>query len=142
MASALTRRTPGLALGLFIVGAFAVATFAGAARAGEMRELVWLGFQNTETVSRVFVKTNEQVSYKVDDKRDDALVLDLFDTRVSHRNYRRPMDTSQFESPVLRVSAEELEGAGRQVRIEIKLRNKVPYEVKQEGEVLSIDFKR
>ncbi|MCC6807901.1 MAG: AMIN domain-containing protein [Deltaproteobacteria bacterium] len=110
--------------------------------AGEMRELVWIGFQNSADVARVFVKTNEQVQYRVNDKAEGALILDLFDTRVQSRNHKRPLDTSQFDSPVLRIAAEELEGAARQVRIEIKLRNKVPYEVKQAGEVLSVDFKR
>jgi hypothetical protein len=114
----------------------------GNALAGEMREVVWIGFQNAQDVSRVFVKTNEQVQYRVNDKKDDAFIIDLFDTRVAHKNHKRPMDTSQFDSPVLRIVAEELEGAARQVRIEVKLRNKVPYEVKQQGEMLSIDFKR
>ncbi len=115
---------------------------ASAGLAGEMREIVWIGFQNGQDFSRVFVKTNDQVQYRVDDRKDDALLIDLFDTRVSHKNHKRPMDTSQFDSPVLRISADELEGATRQVRVEIKLRNKVPYEVKQAGEMLSIDFRR
>lgn len=117
--------------------AFAAPTFAG-----DMRELVWIGFQNSGEVSRVFVKTNEQVQYRVNDSGPDTLVLDLFDTRAQSKNHKRPMDTSQFDSPVLKISVEELEGATRQVRVEIKLRNKVPYEVKQQGEVLSVDFKR
>ena len=114
----------------------------GNALAGEMREVVWIGFQNEPDVSRVFVKTNEQVQYRINDKKDDALIIDLFDTRVGNKNHKRPMDTSSFDSPVLRIVAEELEGAQRQVRIEVKLRNKVAYEVKQEGEMLSINFKR
>jgi colicin import membrane protein len=112
------------------------------AYAGEMRELVWIGFQNSAEVSRVFIKTNEQVQYRVNDKGPDSLIVDLFDTRAQSRNHKRPLDTSSFDSPVTKVSVEELEGAARQVRVEIKLRNKVPYEVKQTGEVLSIDFKR
>ena len=116
--------------------------FSGNALAGEMREVVWIGFQNAQDVSRVFVKTNEQVQYRVNDKKDDAIIIDLFDTRVGNKNHKRTMDTSQFDSPVLRIATEELEGAARQVRIEIKLRSKVPYEIKQQGEMLSIDFKR
>jgi hypothetical protein len=127
-----------LALSVLLVGVLAGLPVV----AGEMRELVWIGFQNGAEFSRVYVKTNEQVQYKVSDVGADAVIIDLFDTRVQSRNHKRPMDTSQFDSPVLRIAAEELEGAARQVRVEIKLRHKVPYEVTQVGEVLSIDFKR
>lgn len=118
------------------------AGIAATATAGEMRELVWIGFQNSAEVSRVFIKTNEQVQYRVNNGGPDSLIVDLFDTRVQSRNHKRPMDTSQFDSPVMRITIDELEGAARQVRVEIKLRNKVPYDVKQQGEVLSVDFKR
>jgi colicin import membrane protein len=112
------------------------------ATAGEMHELVWIGFENQADLARVFVKTNEQVQYRMSEGKDNTLILDLFDTRVQSRNQKRPMDTSEFDSPVLRIAAEEREGAARQVRIEIKLRKMTAYEVKQQNERLAVEIKR
>lgn len=117
----------------------------GAAQAvpsGELHDLEWIGFQNTPEGSRIFLRTNEPVQFRVTDKGDTLIVVDLFNTRIGNRNQRRPLDTSQFDTAIMEVKAEELEGASRQVRLEIKLRAKVSYEAKQDDRALNLDFKR
>ena len=44
-----------------------------------------------------------------------------------------------FSSPVTRVDADS---EGRAVRVTINLRQQVPYEARQEGNVISLDFQR
>ncbi len=115
---------------------------AEAVPSGELRELEWIGFQNAADASRVFLRTNEPVQYRVTERSPDLIIVDLFNTRIGNRNQRRPLDTSQFDSSILEVKAEELEGASRQVRLEIKLRGKTSYEAKQDDRALNLDFKK
>lgn len=128
-------------LASLLLGAFAHST-AEAVPSGELHDLEWIGFQNTADGSRIFLRTNEPVQYRVTDKGDALIIVDLFNTRIGNRNQRRPLDTSQFDTAIMEVKAEELEGASRQVRLEIKLRTKVSYEAKQDDRALNLDFKR
>jgi hypothetical protein len=135
---------PGYTAGVRIL----IATLAlglGSAEAvpsGELHDLEWIGFQNTADGSRIFLRTNEPVQYRVSEKPGGMIVVDLFNTRIGNRNQRRALDTSQFDTAILEVKAEELEGASKQVRLEIKMRAKVAYEAKQDDRALNLDFKR
>ena len=63
-------------------------------------------------------------------------------TRVPIRNNRRPLDTQFFASPVRYVHPKVIEGPSPSVRIEIYLRDKVPYREVQSDNVLSLYFQR
>ena len=61
---------------------------------------------------------------------------------LSYHNNRRAIDTSFFDSPVRNTIPKVIEGPSASVRIEIYLRDKVPFEKVQNDNVLSIFFKR
>lgn len=107
-----------------------------------MKDMTWLGFQQTAEASRVFIKTNEPVRYRVVEEGDDLVVLELENTRIPLRNNRRFLDTHFFNTAVTMVTPREIEGVSRNVRVEIQLRHKVPYSATQEDNVVYLRFER
>ena len=109
---------------------------------GELMDVNRLGFQQFKEVSRVFVRTTEQVKYRIDTSRDGVVALILENTRVPLRNNRRDLDTRYFESPVRYIRTEVIEGPSPSVQIEIMLREVVPFGTIQNDNFLALDFKR
>jgi len=107
-----------------------------------MKNMTWVGFQQTRDASRVYVKTNEQVSYRVTEESDNLIVLELENTRIPLRNNRRFLDTHFFDSAVTMITPHEIEGVTRSVRIEIQLKNRVPYKTVQEENMVYVNFER
>ncbi len=107
-----------------------------------MKDMTWLGFQQTAEASRVFIKTNEPVRYRVVEEGDDLVVLELENTRIPLRNNRRFLDTHFFNTAVTMITPREIEGVSRNVRVEIQLRHKVPYSATQEDNVVYLRFER
>ena len=102
------------------------------------KRMTLVGFQQQSGASRVFIRTNEPVRYTAsEDGR--AVVVELENTRIDQSNHTRPLDTSFFSSPVTRVEADS---AGRAVRVTIQLRDAVPFQARQEGNLISLDFQR
>ncbi|MBI5509852.1 MAG: hypothetical protein HY903_13940 [Deltaproteobacteria bacterium] len=108
----------------------------------ELKEMSWIGFQQFQDASRVFVKTTEPVKYRVDNTRTDMVILFLENTTVPLRNNRRQLDTHFFESPVTWIQAKAIEGPSPSVRIEIRVKHKVPFKEVQNDNVLALDFER
>jgi hypothetical protein len=102
------------------------------------KTMTLVGFQQQSGASRVFIRTNEPVRYTVNES-GGAVVLELENTRIDLSNNTRPLDTSFFSSPVTRVEAD---AEGRAVRVTIQLRQQAPYQARQEGNVISLDFQR
>ncbi len=110
----------------------------GAEVSSRRKTLTLVGFQQQAGASRVFVRTNEPVSYSVGDQ-GRTVVLELENTRVDTSNNTLPLDTSYFASPVLRVDPS---ASGRDVRITIQLRQATAFQTRQDGNVISLDFQR
>ncbi|NMO18507.1 AMIN domain-containing protein [Pyxidicoccus fallax] len=102
------------------------------------KTMTLVGFQQQAGASRVFVRTNEPARYTVSEE-GGAVVLELENTRIDLSNNTRPLDTSFFNSPVTRVEAD---ASGRAVRVTINLRQQAPYQARQDGNVISLDFQR
>ncbi len=109
---------------------------------GALKDMTWVGFQQTLEASRVFIKTNEPVRYHVTEEGDDLVVIELENTRIPLRNNQRFLDTHFFDSAVTMVTPREIEGVSRNVRIEIQLRNKVPYRTGRDENMVYLDFQR
>lgn len=108
----------------------------------EIKDLEGIGFQQFQDVSRVFVRTTEPVQYTVEKARDNHLVILLANTRIPQLNNRRFLDTRYFDSPVGYVVPKVIEGPSPSVRIEITLRQQVPYKETQNDTFLAFDFQR
>ena len=80
--------------------------------------LTWIGFQADADKTRVFVQTRRPASYEINDAYDEGrIVIAMDDVRITRSNFRRFIDTSQFERNVDLIEVEE---PGRN-RVEIVL---------------------
>lgn len=102
------------------------------------RVMTYVGFRNKADASEVFVRCDGKARFRVEQAGDNRFVLELIDTHVNVKNNERPLDTSYFKSAVTRVQAVPTGGS---TRIEVDLRERVPYEVKRIGSTISIEFK-
>lgn len=107
-----------------------------------IKNMTWVGFQQTRDSSRVFIKTTEPVKFHVVEEGRNLIVLELENTRIPISNNTRFLDTHFFDSAVTMVVPREIEGISRNVRVEIQLRNRVPYTSGQEGNLVYINFQR
>ncbi|KFA90084.1 hypothetical protein Q664_30695 [Archangium violaceum Cb vi76] len=96
-----------------------------------------VGFRPAPSGSRVFVRTNEPVSYNVTEGNKEV-VLELENTRISESNNTRSLNTSFFDTAVVSVDADP--GPSRTVRVAIKLKEQVQFETRQNGNEVSIEF--
>ncbi len=108
----------------------------------EIKNMNWIGFQQFQEASRVFVRTTEPVRYRVDTTKPNMVVLILENTRVPLRNNTRFLDTRYFDSPVSFIQAKVIEGPSPSVRIEIHLRERRPFREVQNDTFLALDFER
>jgi hypothetical protein len=109
---------------------------------GEVMDLDWVGFQQFQESSRVFIRTTEPVQFNIDTSQPGMVVVTLANTRIPVRNNRRPLDTRFFSSPVSYIHPKVIEGPSSTVRIEIHLRQRVPFQQVQTDNVLSLYFQR
>ena len=102
------------------------------------KNLTFVGFKQEPGTQRVYVRTNEPVRYSLSKGGDKEVVLELENTNIELHNNTRFMDTSYFNGAVALVHPRV--GPTRTVRVEIKLKENVPYEAKQEGNEVYVDF--
>ncbi len=107
----------------------------------EPKNITWVGFQQSEDTSRVYVRTSEKASYKVDSSRDNMVVLIIENARVVLHNNTRPLFTRFFAGPVLSIVARPVEEPSASVSVEIRLRRKVPFDVSQQDTMVALDFR-
>ncbi len=108
----------------------------------EMKELSWVGFQQFQEASRVFLRTTEPVKYRISQPRPSLVVVTLENTRIGVANHANFLDTRFFDSPVAFIQPKVIEGPSPSVQIEITLRKKVTFKETQNDTVLAIDFPR
>ncbi|MBN1210054.1 MAG: AMIN domain-containing protein [Myxococcaceae bacterium] len=104
---------------------------------GRRKTLEIVGFQPQAGGARVYVRTNEPVSYKVSEGRNE-IVLELENTQIGKGNNTRALDTSFFDTAVSRV--DPTVGPDRSVRVSIKLKEPVSVRTRQEGNTISLEF--
>ena len=132
-----------ISLGLFLflfspsLGAQEVSPFLG-----EEKEVTWIGFAQFEEVSRVFVRTNESVAYRINIATPRTVVLTLENTRLRTTNDANHLDTRYFVSPVKFIQPALVEGTSKSVKITIYLRHAVTFSELQRDNFLALDFER
>jgi hypothetical protein len=114
----------------------AEARLAAGSPSAQLREV---GFRQMPGVSRVFVRTSLTPQFTIQDVGDDTVRVELQNTRVTRRNDTRFMDTSFFPTAVAMITPSR---RGSSYVVDIKLKQKVPYQQKMEGDMLAIDFER
>ena len=110
-----------------------------AAAASRPARLQAIGFTQLPTVSRVFVKTSATPRFTITDVGDDVVRIEVENTRSTRRNDTRPLDTSFFPSAIALITPSKI---GTSYVVDIKMKKRVPYQQKLEGDLLAIDFER
>jgi colicin import membrane protein len=106
------------------------------APAARLREV---GFKQLPGGSRLFVRTSVTPRFTVQDAGENTIRIELENTRAERRNDLRFLDTSFFPSAVALVTPSRV---GSSYVLEVKLKQRVPYQQKIEGDVLAFDFER
>jgi hypothetical protein len=102
------------------------------------RTIKYVGFNQKDGVSRVFVRLDGKAKYRQFRQGDERVVVEFVNTAVNVKNNTRPLDTSYFETPLTSVQAVP---TGDNTRLEITLRGPVTWEVKRIGTTLALDFR-
>ena len=98
-----------------------------------------VGFKQLPDASRVFVRTSSPAEFSIQDVDDRTVRIELQNTRATRYNDLRFMDTSFFPSAVQLITPSR---QGSSYVLTVKLRQRVPYQQKREGDTLAIDFQR
>jgi len=98
-----------------------------------------VGFQQLPGVSRVFVRTSGPAQFTIQDLDDRTIRIEVENTRVTRFNDLRFLDTSFFPSAVQMITPSR---QGTSYVLTVKLRQRVPYQQKKEGDMLAVDFER
>jgi hypothetical protein len=99
----------------------------GAPRA-QLREV---GFRQLPGASRVYVRTSVTPRFTIQDVGENVIRVELENTRATRRNDLRHLDTSFFPSAVAVVTPAR---RGASYVLDIKLRERVPYQQRIEGQ--------
>jgi type IV pilus assembly protein PilQ len=100
-----------------------------------------IDFQVVEGISRVSVKVRGDVSVDPPVKSAGFVTLTIKNSSIS-RSLQRSLDAQSFVSPVLRITPMVVKNKkGNDTKIRIAMRVAAPFEFRQEGDMLYVDFK-
>jgi len=114
-------------------GAFLLA-LAGA----EAAKVSSVEYKSTDTGGEVVIRSDGQLEYSSEsNEQDRQIVLNLKDAELTTKA-RRKIDASGFNGPILQVSPYAVEGADKEARVVIQLRQNVSPEIVQEGNTIRV----
>jgi type IV pilus assembly protein PilQ len=100
-----------------------------------------IDFQVVENISRVAVKVKGDVSVEPPVKTPGFVTLTIKNAGLS-KQLQRSLETQSFISPVLRITPLIVKTRkATDIKIRIAMRAVAPYEFRQEGDMLFVDFK-
>ena len=102
----------------------------------QRKTLVWIGFHNAKTYSRLFIKTNARAALEVL-PGPGQVVFRIKKSRSRLRNNLRYIDTSYFPTALYRVTPRK---ADDDVDVVVQMRDVVAYKVKRKAETVYVDF--
>lgn len=108
----------------------------------EKRAMESIGFQQFQEASRVFVKTTEAVTYRIDTSRPLTVILILENTKIPLKNNKRILPVAHFDSPIYKITPKVMEGPSPTTHIEIQLRRAAKLKQVQTDNFLALDFTR
>ena len=130
----------GLVFGFFF--AWAVdAQAQGAANADQV--INFIGFQQLEDASRIYIRTDVTPSYLVERPDEETIEVVFNAADVAVNRLLLPIDTRFFDSPVKDITPIRIEGASQNtVRVTIRLRSATEYFTAIKDSTLFLTFKR
>ncbi len=89
--------------------------------------------------SDIVIQTDHPVKYDVTPAGKDKIYLNLYNTIIPEYR-RRPFLTQYFKSAVYRIMPDKAPGKGKNVRVEIDIRDQVPYRIIRNNNTISMIF--
>ena len=131
-------------LGLFVGIAFAwVADAHAQGEANADQVINFIGFQQLEDASRVYIRTDVTPSYRVERPDEQTIELVFNAAEVAVKRLLLPIDTRFFDTPVLDITPIRIEGASQStIRVTIRLRNSTEYFTAIKDSTLFLALKR
>ncbi len=102
-------------------------------------QVTWVGFQQKQFYSRVFIQTNKLTRFSLHKPDARHIVVTFTGAKIKRRNNVRPIVTSQFTSSIEQIRAVR---RGRSVQVIITLSKPAGYLYKQQGNYVYIDVER
>ena len=104
--------------------------------------LTGIDFKQMDHKSRIIVSTSDVATYDVFKLSGTAVALHLKKMTVPQR-LKRALDTKAFESAIDYISLYNVKSeTSRDVRIIVRMRERVDFEASQEGKRIYLDLKR
>lgn len=130
----------GVVLGL-------VLALAGTAKAQDSatadQVVQFIGFQQLDDASRVYVRTDATPNYRLERPDDKTIELVFNAADVAAERLLLPIDTRYFESPVLDITPVKIEGASQNtIRVTIRLRAATQYFTSIQDSTVFLTVKR
>ncbi len=95
-------------------------------------------YKSTDTGGEVVIRSDGELEYSSEsNEQDRQIVLNLKDAELTAKA-RRKIDASGFNGPILQVSPYAVEGADKEARVVIQLRQNLSPEIVQEGNTIRV----
>jgi len=105
-------------------------------------ELTGIDFKQLEDKSRIIISTPIKAPYEVKEGPENTVLVEVKGMTVPPK-LSRPLDTQEFSSPVSIITPlNVVVGGQKSAQISVKLRKMVAYDVKQENDMIYVDFER
>jgi len=102
------------------------------------QKITAIDFKGTSDPNLISIQSSGPVTYeKQENSQDKQVILEIKGARISKTDARK-IDTSSFNSKVSLISPYQVEGQPDTVRVVIQLREVVPLEVFQEGNLIKV----
>ncbi len=103
-------------------------------------EIINVEFNTLESgQSNIRIETSQPVRYDTRQANEDTVYLTLYNTKIPYHQ-QRPLVTRYFNSAVERVEPHPYPGEKNDTRIDIKLRDQVPFHVVQNRQGIHLSF--
>ena len=99
-----------------------------------------IGFQKLSQTFRIFVSSAYKCKYEVLNPKGDYLYILIHNSVIPKKNDRRTLDVRYFGNLVETISPQVIKSDVPQVKIKVKLKQNVEYNVIQNNNILSIDL--
>ncbi|MCF6247345.1 MAG: type IV pilus secretin PilQ [Desulfobacula sp.] len=107
---------------------------------GKTATMTYVEFNTLEDgKSDIVIHTNQPVKYDIEQQGYDTINLNLYNTIIPDY-HKRPLLTEYFKSAVERLTPRQIPGKAKNSKIEIKIRQQVPYRVVQKQNTISLFF--
>ena len=98
-------------------------------------QLSWIGFMPEQNAHRIFIQTSQPTQFERLATPSDRVELLISNTKLAVHNNQRELDMTYFQTPFAKAKAVR---SGTGVKIIVQLKEAVPCDVRQNGNMIDI----